>query len=291
MKFYTLANAPTSLPDIVCRESRCAKLVPAATFLILFILPFVIALGWGLTICIQSFLLLLGALFTPVILRTFSPSNWTLRIQPNTLLLNFRHYVNIRLDPNDTVVVQIDRQEIASISRTKEQFVRPGLDGDVQGDTIWYLDIHLHGDTPQAASHVARLGQLLSEERQRAAAQQLTWSYIPIRLLDDCVLRVAWSSSPTRLSPSLNGVMKRLDHIAPTGKQRHAVIDTLIPTADPPVIENRIRSLANSGDLIGAAQIAMKHYNCSLTEAHTRISQLTATSAAPQKSQPTDQRA
>lgn len=287
MRFYSLVDAPTSLNDVVFRESRLWKLIASSTFFFLFLLPAIAGprtLGWVSFSIGTFFLLLIILLPTRALLCTFKSQNWILRLQPDGILVNFRNYINTTLDPHDLVVVHVDAREIVSFSRTFEQIILPSTDNDFQRDSRWYLDIHL-ASTPENTSHLARLRLLLSEEANRTTPLGWGSPIVPVRLLDSATIRVSWSCPAVGITPGLRRAIQSLRQIAPESDERRVYKDFFAPTANQKENEQRMIDLAARGDTLGAVLLAMKYYGYTLTEAREFIKQLTKT-ASPLSSEP-----
>jgi len=206
----------------------------------------------------------------------FRATNWTLWIQPDSLFINVRSYQDRSAD--DVIsVVHINYRDIASVSKHIETSNMPDSEGDSRRSKLTSLDIRLtHPDTKDLAS-------ALKANRHRAQPERVSLGFIRVRdtpsnfvvsLPEDDVIRIAWRGEHTWIAPSLPRTLASLEGRVAIGEtsRRDGKALAQLSEAD---LDDRIVSLVQAGDRIGAITLLESQRGYSTTDACTFVDALT----------------
>lgn len=263
MTFYTINHFPLSPSDLVCRTSRVSGVIITLIFAAISIGLWFTPLPDLVKAVVSVLLALFTLLLIKMTIRSFGVQNWLLRYGQRGLSVKFRTFLNAHFPQSDPVIVSFDYKEIAWVRRTRER----RIDRDSESTTysrFTYLDLGLKNVA------LAELERMLADERRRKAPGRFVrtrHNHAPVRLIEDNVLRLDWSS----IKPSIHKTLEVLTRFAPRKPDHEFTNDMTIDPVSRAEAEARILELAQSGDKFTAVKLARKHYGYSLTEARNFV--------------------
>jgi hypothetical protein len=271
MKFHTLRDCPIADSDFVCRESALLK------FIALLVLVVVTAAVWfargellWLKIILTATLALFAAFLVPAIRATFDEQNWLVRNGDAGLRVKFRSYLNRKWPAEDVVVVRFDRHEIEFVRAARERFVSRNAEGGDRITWLSYLDLKLRDDVD-----TSELKRRLAEERDRKPpAGASKWHDAPVRLIEDRIVRIEWSSASRRVTPRLPAAVNRVGSLAPIAPPHQFVTDLRTTPAERRDREDQILQLVERGETLQAIRRARELYGYSLADAKRFVDEL-----------------
>lgn len=275
MRFYRLKDCPAAESDFVCRESALLKWVLLITFLIgaaaIWFAP--AKLLW-LKIVVTATLALLAMLAATWLRATFDDQNWLVRLGDMGLRVKFRSYLNRRWSSDDVVVVQIERREIEFVRSAHERVIshaaNNGHNNGAQTEGFSYLDLKLRDDVD-----TSELKQRLMEERDRKApAGRTKFHDVPVRVADDHIVRITWSSVSRRTTPRLKAAVQRIGALAPIAPSLRLVTDLRVTPTEAHEREDLIVQLVERGKTIQAIRETRRLYGYPLAEAKQFVESL-----------------
>jgi hypothetical protein len=282
MRLMTPEQMPNMLQGTVCRQSRLAVLL-------------VCILMGGMIIGVPAFLLwqvtlpwwikLVGACITGLVarwlignvLKSWRSSNWLMRIAPDGLWINIRSYQNHGLPPGRTVV-HLPYDEIDQVN----EHVWKRTERSSDGTATWadrYLDIRL------VKPLVNELRAEIAEERRRhvqrthlggVAKSRSRSGHVPVTVMADDTIRLAWRGRFDWVSPSLRRVLRELEGRVTVGEATHSDLSNSKGLSSDE-IDTLTLQLVESGDKLGAVKLLSDRRGYSTTEAHRFVEELTAT--------------
>jgi hypothetical protein len=271
MRFYRLKECPAAESDFVCRESARWKWV-----FLLACLAGAIAIWFAPAKLLWLKILVtatLGglALFVGYIIRaTFDDQNWLVRLGDAGLRVKFRSYLNRRWPPEDIVVVQIDRREIEFVRAAHERVDSRADNNGTHMEWFGYLDLKLRDEV-----NLSELKQRLAEERDRkATSTRAKFHDVPVRVVDDHIVRIVWSSAWHGTTPRLKLAVERVGALAPIAPPVRFVTDLSVKPSEARQREDLIVQLIERGEKMQAIKEARRLYGYPLAEARQFVSAL-----------------
>lgn len=229
--------------------------------------------GWQIGYLFGSGVLLFLAWMLRIVTARFRPSNWLVRMCETGLYVQYRSYLNYQLPDDESSVVFLSYGEIASAWLVRERVKTPDPTGNggTRTQTLRYVELELSGDT-------APLAQALQSEQAEQAPLKERWygktstlyHDYPVSMAAPPFLRIRWEVVPT--------AQKFLDALRPYTPivepvfvaQNFDHLETLTPEEQ----KQRLRELAQRGDVLSAIYTARRLYRCSLGEAKEMVEQL-----------------
>jgi hypothetical protein len=232
-----------------------------------------------------AFLGLLGLFVFSLFRKTLGPANWLVRVAPGgDMTVKFRSYANAHFPAEDRVAFTLAPREIRWVRLSTDRTIR-SADRGVRQDRRRYLDVAVD------ESIAAQIDEQLKLERGRQGPE--TGRFVkgrsklldyPVSVADRYVIRIEWRGPSTWITPRLP---KAVDLLA-----RHAPVEPSVDegvrdlsSATPEDASEKIRALAESGDEIGAIELARKVYGGSIADARETVKRL---SGGPDGSSPVD---
>jgi len=277
MRVLRLQDVEIGPNDRVFRHPRMRALVVwlagFAVTLALFFKGF--ADKWPPGYIFGSGLLLFVLLTIRLVTARFHPSNWLVRMNDTGLYMQYRSYLNYEMSADDPSVVFLSFGEIASARLIKErvQSPDPSNQGATQTQYLRYIELELSGDT-------APLATALSNERGEKPPQHKHWygtsstlyRDYPVTMDQPPCVRIRWNAVPR--------TAKFLEALRPYT----AIADTVsvyqnftqLQSLSPEEQQNKLRDLAERGQIIDATYLAQRLYGGSLGDARQRVDNLIA---------------
>jgi short subunit dehydrogenase-like uncharacterized protein len=275
MRIYRLKDCPAADSDFVCRESALLKWVLLLAFLMgaaaIWFAP--AKLLW-LKILVSSTLAVLALLAIVWLRATFDDQNWLVRLGDAGLRVKFRSYLNRRWPSEDVVVVQLDRREIEFVRAAHERVIshaaNNGHNSGTQTESFGYLELKLRDDVD-----LSELKQRLAEERDRKPPSgRAKFHDVPVRVVDDHIVRITWSSVSRRTTPRLTTAVQRVGALAPIAPLLRFETDLRVTPTGSRQREDLILQLVERGKTIHAIRETRRLYGYPLAEAKQFVDSL-----------------
>lgn len=202
------------------------------------------------------------------IVNVWKRSSWTLAVEPSGLWINLRSFHNSGFEPGLTVL-KLEPSEIESarvwegqtiVSRDARARIRSlELTLAPTGDTAALkeaIDIETHRQTPPSQF-------LFIQSRGRVR-------HVPVRLVDDQTLRIAWSGPSDQVTPSVENALRDLSRFVTIDspvRDEHLPLNH-VTSAD---IDDEVLDLVASGRKLEAIRLLRKQRRLSLREAKETV--------------------
>jgi hypothetical protein len=224
---------------------------------------------------LSGFIGLFFLLFAWVSFRTAQaarrPTNWILRIRGSELLIKFRSFENWRMSEDDVQVIELNRDEIASVGKSTERQVTSNMErSGVQAQSRVELIVELK------EKNTAELEEALAAERTRPGwgsdrSRTKALDY-PVQA-DNGIIRVVWKSNSASIKPGIDVALARLGKVAPLAEAQVREGDFTTSALGKLSEEEQKQKLTELArrDRMAAMWTAQQLYKCSLAEAKERI--------------------
>jgi len=222
------------------------------------------------------FLLFTWALFNRWRAAHRPTTNWILRIRGSQVLIKFRSFENWKMSEDDVQVIELNRDEIAYVSKSTERQVTSDMsDHGVTAETRIELEIGLND------KDTGTLEAALAEERTRPG-----WGgeHMQAKALDypvsaeNGVIRITWKNQSTIVKPKIDQALARLGKIAKVAEAQKREGDftvSALKKLSEPEQKAKLAELARRNSM-AAITTARQVYGCSLAEAKEMIESLNA---------------
>ena len=200
-------------------------------------------LGFVAFICLLLFFLV----FKKTI-DLFKSSNWVIKLGDNSLQLH-----QIHENRKEEAAVEIPLSEIESVCKVTER--RLGI-SDEGTESVKYKHVYL--EMKVTASDTSLLNNFQSV----------------VTLKNKSTIRIAWRDSVTMLTPSIKKFIDKLPMKISRLKDESTEWDTSLKLMDEEFI-NRVKTICEGGDKIGAIKLLRSRYKMGLAEAKEYVERLT----------------
>ena len=255
MKAINSYNTNRAVTKIIIRKSRISYFLILALLLLGIVVWGSLALelegGYIIRVFLGFISFVCFLLFILVLKKTidlFKSTNWIVRLTDTSLLLH-----QIPENRNEELAVEIPLSEIDSVCKVTEK--RLGI-SDEGTESVKYKHVYL--DMKVSAPEVSLLKNFKSA----------------VTLKDKNTIRIAWRDSQTMLSPSIKKFIDMLPMTVSRLKDESAEWDTSLKLTDEEFI-NRVKTICEGGDKIGAIKLLRSRYNMGLKEAKDYVERLT----------------
>lgn len=217
---------------------------------------------------VVTFFLLLTKRF---ISARFRSSNWLVRMNDAGLYIKFRSYLNYHLPTEDRTVVFVPYQEISSARLVRERARVPDLQGHTATQMFRYIELELAGDTkPLERALQSEISERAPAEKRWYGSDSTLYEDYPVRMTSPPYLQLRWQVVP--------GTHKFLQALRPNTsiaepvsiKQDFANLGAMSREEQ----QQRLRELAQRGEMIAATYLARKLYGCTYQEATAMVDSL-----------------
>jgi len=277
MRFLRADEVETSDADVVFRESSWNKALA-------------VIFCWGvagaclyiaaaqrvwLMWVIAAFMFLIGWAFFGLWRKTRLASNWIVRIPASggTMLIKYRSYANPHLPAEDLIAMELAAEEVEWVGIEGVTYIKPKQYHGVEKEKNTFLELRV------SERIVAEVASKLAEERRREAPPRGLFKstskslHYPVTA-DGRVIRVKFRGGNTYVTPGVRRAVEVISQglgvtVAGMGK---SMVDLAKVNAEE--AEGMIRTLAETGDVIAAIELARRVYGCSLAEAKKLVEDL-----------------
>jgi hypothetical protein len=220
-----------------------------------------------------AFVLLVTYALRGLVFATFRPDNWLVIADDLGVYIKFRSYLNTMLGDDDPTVVYLPYREIHSARLVFARTESPDVQGGTQTMTRHLVELELAIDT-------APLREALAAELARKAPRVKRWygysstlyGDYPVQCETEGAVDIEW-----HVVPRARGFLESLAGRVPLEADVHVDEDlTRLQGLDPREQEQRIRGLAQRGQVIAAVHLVRRLNRCSVAEAKSYVEALQA---------------
>ena len=261
---------PEGVPVKTLRTPRlgilvsCALILPLSlgcAFLLCVAAGSVSALGWLLlgpiVLLVGGSLLLLNQCLLEALLASSRPGSWVMRLGPDGICLNLRHFLNATREPSEDTLLFLPDAEIESARRVRILGEQP-MNSDESPSVELYLELDLRCGTEEVQRAVQReLGRPGSVRRFLGMSMTSQSVASPVVVAGPARLRVLWCGRRMLSALGARGVELGGDR---------GVSESLDPS-DSAGLEARLLELRQRGQTLAAIRLARRALSLSLSEA------------------------
>lgn len=279
MRLLRLQEVEIGPADLVYRHAPLRALLVWLAFFSLasFMLLHAFSAKWFPGYIFAPILLLFLFLTFGYVAARFHPSNWLVRVTGAGLYIQYRSYLNFELPCSDPSVLFLSFTEIASARLLKERVGKPGSihSGAAQTQLLRYVELELSGDTaPLAAALSSELAEPVPEKKRWYGSSATLYLDYPVTFDFPPFLRIHWDVSPR--SKKFLDALRPFIPIVPTVSLSNDFTGLESLTSDQQ--KQRLRQLAQRGDIITAGYLARRLYGGSLADAKALVDSLQCSS-------------
>lgn len=219
---------------------------------------------WAM-IVFEPILALISLMIFGVIRKGFKSTNWLMVLSPDEVVIKYRSYLNCHMPINDRQVIVLDLDEIVAVRRVKRKEITLGQNNHTQTRYLKFLEIMLaEGLGEEVKEALTSERQAERDYKNETGKTTTKFRDYPISVKDDNILRVKMNSVRPGVKDAswwfgANGI-ELLEEISEEE-------DFTVTLEDKRQMDDKILTLAMSGQKIGAIKLAKRAYGMGLSEA------------------------